>query len=430
MTGLRWLCLLLALAAPRVVSAAEYLADPATYSVLVQGLRAGDVLLLVPGVYVQGLRVIGLTGTATEPIRIEAANPAQRPIFLAQPGRNTVSIVNSQHVQIRGLQLEGRNLPVDAVKAEGHARFAHHITLENLRISGHAFSQQNVGISTKCPASGWVVRGNEIVGVGTGMYFGNSDGSAAFWNGLIEGNVVRDTIGYNVQIKHQSYRPGLEGEDGPTVTTIRNNVFEKTRAGALGEAARPNLLVGHQPRDGRGADDRFLIYGNLFLRNPTEVLFQGEGNISLYNNVFVNPEGSAIHVRPHNGIPQDVYILLNTVVARDAGIRLDGANPLRRQRVEGNAVFAGTPLGDPSWGNNVVGSFLSATAYLQDPLRADEPDPAPTARLVKESARLNWASPALAEVAVDRNGKARSRKVAGAHVEGATSTREGSASGN
>ena len=78
----------------------------------------------------------------------------------------------------------------------------------------------------------------------------------------------------------------------------------------------------------------------------------------------------------------------------------------------------------------MVGNFASASAYLQDPLRADEPDMAPTPRLVKESARLNWSSPALAEVTVDRNGRTRNRKVAGALAESGPPAREGIKPGN
>src|SRR4030095_13069256 len=105
---------------------------------------------------------------------------------------NTVSIVDSHHVVLSDLELDGRDLPVDAVKAEGHARFAHHIPLENLVIRRHGNNQQNVGISTKCPAWNWVIRGNTIIGAGTGMYLGGSDGSAPFVAGIIEGNLVVD----------------------------------------------------------------------------------------------------------------------------------------------------------------------------------------------------------------------------------------------
>ena len=134
------------------------------------------------------------------------------------------------------------------MKAEGHARFAHHITLEDLSIRGYGAGQQIVGISTKCPAWDWVIRNNVIVSAGTGIYLGDSDGSAPFVAGLIEGNLIRDTRGYNLQIKHQGARPDVPGmPSGPSVTVIRRNVFSKAQNAAAGELARPNVLVGHFP---------------------------------------------------------------------------------------------------------------------------------------------------------------------------------------
>lgn len=87
-----------------------------------------------------------------------------------------LSLLNVRYLGNRHLELDGQNQPVDAVKAEGHGQYADHITLEQLHIHDYAASQQNVGISTKCPAYGWVVKNNRIERVGTGMYFGDSDG--------------------------------------------------------------------------------------------------------------------------------------------------------------------------------------------------------------------------------------------------------------
>ena len=178
-------------------------ASPENYRRLVATLRPGDTLALAPGEYRDGLPLRNLAGEAGRPITI--AGPAEGPpaTFVGRDGRNTVSIVDSRHLVIRNLVLDGRNLPVDGVKAEGHARWAHHITLENLVIRGHGNNQQTVAISTKCPAWNWVIRGNTIVGAGTGIYLGNSDGSAPFVAGIIERNLIVDTIGYNLQIKHQ-----------------------------------------------------------------------------------------------------------------------------------------------------------------------------------------------------------------------------------
>lgn len=64
--------------------------------------------------------------------------------------------------------------------------------------------------------------------------------------------------------------------------------LQKIQGSASGGNARPNLLVGGFPLIGWGAKDYYEIYGNLFYDDPTEALFQGTGNIMIYNNIFVN----------------------------------------------------------------------------------------------------------------------------------------------
>lgn len=357
---------LLAMLATGVAASADIPAEPRTYRALLRQLQPGDTLLLAPGDYVDGLPVHRLVGTAAAPIRIRAANASARPRFVSRSDRNTVSIVDAMHVAISDLDLDGQNLYVDAVKAEGNSRFAHHITLENLRITGHGPHQQNVGISTKCPAAGWIVRGNEIIGGGTGMYFGNSDGNAPFVGGLIEDNLVVDTIGYNVQIKHQNPRPADVGlPTGDSVTIIRHNVFSKARNGSTGELARPNVLVGHAPPSGPGQSDRVLVHGNLFHQNPTEALFQGEGHLALYNNVFVNRDGSAIHIQPHHATPGEVAIFGNTILAAGNGIRILGGGPEHPRRIWNNVVFAEITIQGGEASGNVIGRWADAASALR-----------------------------------------------------------------
>jgi hypothetical protein len=346
--------------------ATDYTAGPQHYLLFLRGLQPGDTLLLAPGEYAGGLPVHRLTGTAAAPIRIRAANPAARPRFIARIGRNTVSVIDSMHVEIADLDLDGRGIHVDAVKAEGSARFAHHITLSNLRITGHGANQQNVAISTKCPAAGWVVRGNEIIGAGTGMYFGNSDGSAPFVGGTIEHNLVVDSIGYNLQIKHQNPRPTDAGlPEGRSVTVIRHNVFSKARGASAGELARPNVLVGHAPLSGAGSADRVVLYANLFHANPTEALFQGEGHLALYGNVFVNRDGSAIHVQPHHAAPGEIEIFGNTVLASGHGIRVLGGSNEHRRRIRNNVVFADLAIVGGEAAGNLTGRPGEAAAQLR-----------------------------------------------------------------
>lgn len=364
--------LLACLAGP--APAADYHAGPEDYRPYLSRLAPGDRLLLRAGDYGRGLPLRDLEGRADAPIVIEGPRDGPRARFLARPGANTVSLANVRHVVLRHLELDGRNLPVDAVKAEGHARHAHHVTLENLHIHDHAASQQSVGISSKCPAFGWVVRGNRIERVGTGMYFGDSDGSDPFVAGLIEHNHVSDTLGYSLQIKHQKSRPAdMPEAEARHDTVIRRNFFAKESQAPVppgGQAnARPNVLVGHFPVQGPGSEDRYLIHANLFWQNPGEALFQGEGNLALYNNVFVNRHGPAVRIQPHNDIPRQVEVFHNTVLARGEGIALrqrEGA-PEFSQRVVGNIVFAARPLLGGEQGDNVTGGPDAAERYLAKP---------------------------------------------------------------
>jgi len=332
-----WLCLLTGTAA-----ATDYHAGTQDYRAYLHRLQPGDRLLLGPGEYLHGLPLHNLSGHAGLPIVVEAADPSDPPHFVARPGVNTVSLVDVRYLVLRSLELDGRNQPVDAVKAEGHSRYADFITLDHLYIHDHAASQQNVGISTKCPAFGWVIQGNRIERVGTGMYLGDSDGSDPFIGGVIEGNRVWRTLGYNLQIKHQSVRSADYA--GRYDTVIRYNVFSK-RDASPGPLARPNVLLGHWPLSGRGSGDRYLVYGNLFLHNPSEALMQAEGQVVLYDNVFINGEGDAIHVQPHNDVPRDMVIFSNTVLASGTGIRVrSAAGGTYRQRVIANVVSAAAPL--------------------------------------------------------------------------------------
>ena len=361
-------------------TSADYQADTENYREQLRRLQPGDRLRLEPGDYLQGLPLHHLSGQAGQPIVIEAANPAAPPRFIARSGANTVSLVDARHLVLRHLEIDGRNLPVDAVKAEGHSRYADFITLEHLHIHDHAASQQNVGISTKCPAFGWVVRNNRIERAGTGMYFGDSDGSDPFVAGLIEDNHVSDTLGYSLQIKHQQGRPADMPESGrPHDTLIRRNAFSKEGA-VTGTHPRPNVLLGHFPRVGAGMDDRYLVYRNVFHQNSGEALLQAEGNLIVFANLFVNRYGDAIHIQPHNDVPKTVYVFNNTVLARGQGIAIRNREPPAwPQQVFANAVFAGTPLTGGQATGNLLGRYDEAAHFLRAPHKQSqyEMDPAP-----------------------------------------------------
>jgi hypothetical protein len=359
------------IAGPTPASAgATYTANPDNYLAILKILEPGAYLRLLPGKYENGLPIQYLRGFAQAPITVSGPERGPRAVFVARPGHNTISIINSSYVAIRNLDLDGRHLPVDGVKCEGHADWAHHITLEGLRVLGHGNNQQTVGISTKCPAWGWIIRNNVIKGAGTGLYLGNSNGRAPFIAGLIEHNLVVDTIGYNLQIKHQQSRPILpEIPDEPNATVIRHNVFSKANGGSSRKMARPNVLVGHWPLAGSGAEDRYLVYGNFFYQNPHESLFQGEGNIALYNNLFVNHFGDAIRIQPHNDTARVISVFYNTVIANGSGITLSRRehDPAYPQIVTANMVFASSRIHDAFLESNLTGELNEASDFLALP---------------------------------------------------------------
>ncbi len=361
------------------VSAAIVKAGPGDYRAMLRTLRAGDTLELDAGVYRDGLDVHHIVGAPGSPVTIRGAPAPHRSTFVANPLRNTVSIVDSAHVVISDLELRGGEIPVDAVKAEGHARFAHHIVVERLRIVGYGFSQQNVAISTKCPAWNWIIRHNTVDGAGTGLYLGDSDGSAPFVRGVIEHNIIMGSRGYAIQVKHQSAWPvmiDVPAERGETV--IRYNTLVKDSRSSVGQHARPSLLLGHWPLAGRGASDRCLVYGNLLVDSPGESLMQAEGNVTAYNNVLVNRLGDGVAIREHHDVPRAVSFFNNTILARGFGLLLRNSSPLHVQQVFRNAIYSAEVTPGSLVAENLVRPLAAAGEDLLSPFGAPErPDLAP-----------------------------------------------------
>lgn len=342
-------------------------AGPLDYQARAAGLRPGDRLRLAAGTYRQGLDLRRLHGAPGSPIVIEG--PADRSArFLGQPGRNTIELRDVSHLELRNLALDGGNTPgVDGVKSH---EVTHHVTLDGLEIVNHGAHQQTVGISTKAPAWAWIIRGCVIRGTGTGLYLGDSDGTAPFVQGLIERNLIVDTIGYGLQIKHQGMRPTLAGMPGQAGSTIiRRNIISKHRQPQRGfQGPRPNLLVGHFPPRGPSAEDLYEIYGNLLYQNLVdEPLFQGEGNVAFHDNLLVNHHGPGVWIQPHNGRPRKVAVFHNTVVAQTTGITVTDGDPAFRQMVMRNAAFARQPITGGEQRANLTASYAEAGAYLRAP---------------------------------------------------------------
>ncbi len=355
----------------RATSAFALDADPSTYEALLPTLQPGDTLNLAPGTYTGGLDISNLNGTEAAPIVI--AGPAGGgAVFEGNGCCNTVEIIDSSHVVVRGITVDGKGIDgVFGVSAKGSsANTVHHITIEDCVFVGQSASQQTVGISTKTPTFGWIIRRNVIDGAGTGLYLGNSNYEEAFTGGLIEHNLIKDTIGYDMQIKNQNPwpdHPSLPGGDARTI--IRHNVFLKNDQPSP-DGVRPNLFVGSPPPSGKGSGSSVEIYGNLFLHNGhDEGLIQATGRVSIHDNVFVDASDEAISLQAHDGFPLlRARVYNNTIFGAKRGIVL-GSAAMEGDVVTGNLIFADTPLDGSFTGekDNLTGAVAEAAMFVASP---------------------------------------------------------------
>jgi hypothetical protein len=358
----------LALLTARTALAADIDADPTSYQTALGALKPGDTLHLAAGHYPL-LSVSNLAGTETAPITIAGA-PGGASVIDGDPSSNTVEIVESSYVTIRGLTIDSKGLDgVFGLSAKGGTQnHVHHITVEGCTFVGQGASQQTDGISTKTPTWGWVIRGNVIDGAGTGLYLGNSDGTSPFVAGIIEGNLIKNTIGYNMQIKWQAPWPSGAGlPAGPNRTIVRDNVFIKDDQPSP-DGDRPNLLIGGSPTSGPGSQDLYEIYGNFFFHNPREALLQVAGRVTVHDNVFVDGFLPAVVAQDHDLPLALARVYDNTIYTSGKGIHFGNAAP-EGDFVVGNLIFAATAIDGPvtTQHDNITDVMGNAGTYVNSP---------------------------------------------------------------
>lgn len=353
------------------LSAAEIPANPSNYRALLSTLKPGDTLHLAAGQY-RRLSLNGINGVESGWITITGPASGPPAVIVGEEDHNTVEIFNCSYLALESLRIDSRGIPgAFGISARGHeANVTHHIRIEGNTLVGQNGGQQTDGISTKTPTWGWVIRYNRILGAGTGLYLGDSDGTQPFVDGLIENNLIQNSIGYNLEIKHQVFLPDVPGLPlEPTATIIRNNVFIKDdRPSPDGD--RPNVLIGGAPASGNGSLNTYEIYGNTIVHNHREVLFQGSGRLSLHDNIFVDGPGvyAAIFLTKRE-IPLKVALVYNnTIYTTGKGIQF-GSRPEVYDHVAGNLVFASTGITGPVLlqDGNMIDSPRQAASYVTSP---------------------------------------------------------------
>jgi hypothetical protein len=370
------LCLIFVAAAcvPRAALATFYNGSPGNYQTLIDQLQPGDTLQLAPGTYTR-LTLAGVHGTPSGWITVLGVTPVGTggTVIHAESGYNTVQLADCSYLAVGNLYIDGLNLGTDGINAKDG--ICHDIRVENCTLVGYGDDQSTVGISTKVVTWNWTIRGNTLIQPGTGLYLGNSPGDCPFINGVIEGNYVKDPIGYCMEIKQQNNYSWVTGMPaGPNRTIVRNNVFEKdSTPSPAGD--RPNLLLDPFPTSGQGSQDMYEVYGNLLYNNPRESLFQGCGRISFHDNVLVAPaigDFAAIYMTNHDGTLDYATIYNNTIYGTGPGIIFTNA-PTTYGAVFGNLVLSDTPItlcgscGSVVRTNNVTDAVANAGSYVNQP---------------------------------------------------------------
>jgi hypothetical protein len=366
-SGARALVVLAVVLAPRAALARDIEVDPSTLRAALGDLAPGDHVHLARGHYAH-FTLSGVVGTAAMPITISGPEDGSAVIDADdEPCCNTIQISSDvSYVVLRSLTVDGRGVD-GAFGVAARGTDVHHVTIEDCTFIGHDGSQGTVAISTKTPTAGWVIRGNRIIGAGTGMYLGNSDGTHPFVGALIENNFVYDTIGYGLQIKWQRpHEPVPGAADAPPYTIIRHNVFIKTdRPSSSGD--RPTLLVGGFAESGASSDDTHQIYGNLFVHNPREAHIQAAGRVSIHDNVFIDTPETAIRLTDHDLSLRRGWIYSNTIYVSGTGVSVGSAS--EGTSVIGNLIFAGTAIrGTPTEErDNITATLDDAGRYVVAP---------------------------------------------------------------
>ena len=364
---------LIALFALSNANAAVINATPSDYKGKINALKPGDTLNLAAGIYpLMGLS--NLKGTQSAWITIKGPDTGSPAVVSVRPSSpfccNLVQVDNASYLAIKNLKIDSANYPaINGLNARGTT---HNIIIENCTFVGQGNGQDNVAISTKGTAWNWIIRKNKILGAGTGLYLGNSSGNYPFINGLIEQNLIEDTIGYNLQIKWQlPYDLPVGLSNAPHETIIRNNVLIKSKAisefpASSLAAPRPNLLVGGFPASGPGANDYYQIYGNFFYENrDNEALFQGSGRVVFHDNLMVGGSYRAANFRNHDLPLKIAYAFNNTIYSRGTGIVVSGT-PLASS-VAGNLIFADSGVSAPVASENIFDALANAGAYVNNP---------------------------------------------------------------
>lgn len=258
--------------------------DAASLRAALAAAVPGTQILLAGGEYGGGFRSVDLRGTATQPIVIAAADPAQPPIL--RGGNNGMHLSNPAYVELRGLVIErsaNNGLNIDdggsPAATRDAAPTARGLVLRGLRITDVGGDGNHDGIKLSglydfqvigCTIERWGTKGGSAIDM-VGCH-----------RGIIESNTIR----------HRDPAPpnctAVQCKGGSSAITVRGNRFENAGGRGVnigGSTGRPFFRPALQSGDNAEAR-AIVVEGNTFVGGIAAMAFVGvDGAVVRYNTI-------------------------------------------------------------------------------------------------------------------------------------------------
>jgi Right handed beta helix region len=355
------------LAASSVRAAVTEIGPTDDFRTIMQGLQAGDTLILDAGTYtLTSYFALTLTGTAAQPILIRAQTGQQPIVQYVDASQNIVNLVNSTFVIVDGIEFTNGSR---GIRIQGGGN----ITIQNCHVHGTAAN------AIAANDDGYVYANlnfihNEIDhtgDTGEGFYLGCNDDACRIHDSLVANNYIHDLNGPDI-----SQGDGIEIKKGSYANIVRDNVIHDTGYPGItmydvnGNGA-PNLIernvVWATGDNGIQVTADATVRNNIVLSAASGASAFASNNIQngsaanlvVVNNTFLMPVGNGIKL---NGVTGTVTIANNAIYAPN-GDAIAANGTLTQLSVVANAgqgSLNGVSGGFSATGN-LAADFFSAT---------------------------------------------------------------------
>ncbi len=248
--------------------------------------KPGSSILIAPGRYRGGHSVAGLRGTATEPIRISAADPDDPPVI--EGGGNAIHFSGISHVTIESLVIEGSQFNGLNIDDGGQAdRPSHHVILKKLRVRNVGSDGNHDGLKLSgvqdfrivdCDFAKWGRGGSAIDMVGC-------------HRGEIQGCVFRglETDAGN----------GVQAKGGSSDIRISASRFENVGSRAVNLGGSTGLPF-FRPIDAPFEARNLTVEDCVFIGSPAPIAFVGVDGATVRHNTIYRPGKYVVRILQEN----------------------------------------------------------------------------------------------------------------------------------